>query len=510
MATAQLITKANFDTLLVQSTQSRTGTPDGNIYFDQANDRIELITAEDLASVNLGSGLEANPLTDALGITLQALYAFERQERGTDTSLRTFLPGTEGRFQDAGAFAFVAGVKLDDVNGNAPDRSKIRGSGWTEFADDLATLIDRIYFGSRSLNNIEATSQPYVQIVANLLEATLQAAAPINAARVGPLDEAFQVFGSTANGDTGAGSFDFTGNILVAKVRTFGFTQGEATSTASGVARLQAFSAGFGIGEGPNPSSAFTLADVFGGAQIAPWTGMNFFRETTAVTRTGFNEADGDFTDTINNTGNGTLAEIRAFLDALMQQDTDQNANTGSTGAFLPARADVLYTINTDGKLVTRQGLYIANIAASDNQNVILTDDAGSAKTFPFQNEVRVSVSDAWFSDPNAWYACYFSDGAGGLDFDTANAVIVQDGAAANVVGTPGDARASGTAGSRQVIFTFDYSGNTQAGLGAGIDKEVVFLAEGDGGAVAARAVINIVSQAVITASAQAATETNI
>ena len=188
------------------------------------------------------------------------------------------MPGVEGRFQDAGAFAFVAGVKLDDVNGNAPDRGKIRGSGWTEFSDDAATLIDRVYFGSRSLNNIEATSQPYVQIAASLSESDLQAAAPIDAARVGPLDQAFQTFGTTANGDTGAGNFDNTGSVLVAKVRTFGQTQGEATSTGSGVSRLQAFSAGFGLGEGISPSDSFTEADVFGGAAIAPFSTMDFFR----------------------------------------------------------------------------------------------------------------------------------------------------------------------------------------------------------------------------------------
>ena len=81
MATPQLIDLTNFDTLLVQSTQSRTGTPDGNIFFDQANDLIEIITAEDLANVDLGSGSEANPLTDALGITLQALVRL--REAGT-------------------------------------------------------------------------------------------------------------------------------------------------------------------------------------------------------------------------------------------------------------------------------------------------------------------------------------------------------------------------------------------------------------------------------------------
>lgn len=505
MATPALITLANFAANLTQSTQGRAGTPDGNIFFDQANDLIELITASELSQVDLGSGLEDNPLTDALGIQLQALYAFERQERGTDTALRTFLPGTEGRFQDAGAFAFANGVKLA-----ASDRNKVRGSGWTEFANDGG--IDRIYFGPRSLNNVEATTQPYVQIVSDLLEATLQAAAPTDANELGPLDEAFQVFGSTGNtpSDAGAGNFDNTADILIAKVRTFGFTQGEATSTGSGANRLQAFSLGFGVGEAVSPVDAFTEADVLGGGQIAPWTGMTFRRETAPITRTGFNEADGDFTDTITNTAPGSLLEMRAFMDAIMRSDNDENANTGNTGPFRPKRADVLYTINSAGQLVTRQGLYLVNIPTADQQGVILTDDAGAAKTFPFQVDVRVSVSDAWFDDVNAWYSAYIFDGTGSQDFDTATAVILEDAAAANVVGTPGDGRAAGVAGSREVRFTYDYSGNTQAGLSGGTDREIMFLAEGDGGAVAARARFTITEQAIVTASAQAAVETNI
>ena len=512
MATPQTITLANFATLLVQSAQGRAGTPDGNIYFDQANDRIEIITAEELANVDLGSGSEANPLTNALGITLQALYAFERQERGTDTSLRTYRPATEGRFQDAGAFAFVNGVKLaDDVNSSTgDDRTKVRSSGWTEFAEDGG--IDRKYFSPVSLNNIEATSQPFVQLPASLSESDRLAAAPQDAARVGPLNEAFQTFGSTGNtpSDSGAGDFDFSGRPLIAGVRTFGFTVGEFTSTNAGLARLDAFSAGFGLGESTSPSGDFTEADVFGGAAIAPFTGLGFFRHATPQTRSGFVEADGDFTDEITNTGNASLAQIRAWLDALMKQDSDHNDNTGTTGAFIPKRVEPLYTINAEGKLVTRAGLYIANVAAADNQNVILTADNGDQKTFPFQNEIRVSVSDAWFSDANAWYDCYFVDGSGSLDFDTASAVQVLDASSSAVTGTPGDSRAFGSAGSREVRFTFDYSGNTQAGLTGGTDKQVIFLAEGDGGAVAASAIINITNQAIITATAEAAVETNI
>ncbi len=506
MATPQLITLANQATLLVESSQGRAGTPDGNIFFDTANDRIEIITLEELANVDLGSGAEANPLTNDLGITLQALYAFERRSRRTNLALRNFLPGIDGVFQDAGAWTFEAGIKLaaDGNSSTGDDRTKIRSSGWRELAANDS--IDRIYFGARSLNDIQPTSQPYIQIAASTSEADLLAAAPVDAARTGPLDQAFQTFGSTANGDAAAGDFDFTtSRIFVARVRTFGFTQGGSTSTSSGVSRLQSFSAGFGVGESTSPVNAFTEADVFGGAAIAPFTGMLFSRNAAPTTQTGFNEGNGDFTDVLSNSGGGSLLQIRARLDALMRQDTDidQNGN-----GILAKRIDPLYTVDDQGRLVTKQGLFIENVPASDQQSVVFTADDGSTRTYPFTVQVDVSVSDAWQADPNAWYRCMFADGAGANDFDTSNAVIVNDSANNPVEGTSADA--IGVAGSYLIRFTFDYDGNTQAGLAAGIDKAVVFLAEGDGGAQAANAQFTIVRQAVVTAQALSEVETNL
>lgn len=499
MATPQLITASNQDTLLVESTQSRAGTPDGNIFFDTANDRIELITAEELANVDLGSGSESNPLTNALGITLQALYAFERRRRNTNTALRKFLPGVDGAFQDAGAWIFDNGVKLADN-----DRAKVRGSGWREFAANGS--IDRIYFGVRSLNNIEPTSQPYVQLASSTSEADLLAAAPIDASRPGPLDEAFQVFGSTANGDAGAGDFDFTtSRILIAKVRTFGLTQGEATSTGSGVGRLQGFSAGFGVGESNSPTSQFSEADVYGGAEVSPYTGILFTRLASARTETGFVQSDGQFTDIVSNSAGASLAQIRARLDAFMRQDTDIDQNSNG---FLPKRTAPLYTIDDQGRLVTRQGLFIEGVLTADRQSIVQTDDAGNQKTYPFNVQVEVAVSDAWVNDPNGWYQCMFKDGDGTQDFDTSSAVIVNDASGSPVVGT--SAGATGTTGNYRVIFAFDYDGNSQAGLTAGTDKTLVFLAEGDGNAQASDVEINVTRQAVVSASALSELEDNL
>lgn len=477
------------------------GAPDGNVYFDTVNDRIQLIGVDEIAQVNFGSGLEANPLTNHFGITLQALYAFERRRRRLNTSLRRFLPGVDGVFQFGGAWLFTSGIKLD-----GSDRAKIRESGWIEYS--ATNLIDRIYFGVRSLNEIQATSQPYIQLASSLAEADLLAATPINASRVGPLDEAFQVYGSTANGDSGAGNFDFTiARILAAKVRTFGFTQGEATSTGSGVSTLQGFSAGFGLGESISPTNSFSLANVYTSA-IAPFTGMTFTRRATPLSVSGFVQAAGNFTDVISNTGAGSLAQVRARMDAWMTLDIDINDNTAITGIFRPKRASALYTIDDQGRLVTRQGLFLQNIAIADQQSVVFTDDAGNLKTYPFNVQITVSVSDAWRNDANGWYAAYFKDGAGTLDFDTVSAVIVNDASGNPVTGT--SANATGSVGAYRIVFNFDYDGNTQAGLAAGINKTIVLLAEGDGGAQAALVEIPITRQATITAQALSEVETNL
>ena len=105
MATPALIDLSNYDTLLVQSSVGRSGTPDGNIFFDVTNGRIELITAEEQALIDMtavgGAASEANPLTEDLGIKIEALYAFERQERRVDETLRQYDYYFTGSFKFA-------------------------------------------------------------------------------------------------------------------------------------------------------------------------------------------------------------------------------------------------------------------------------------------------------------------------------------------------------------------------------------------------------------------------
>lgn len=492
-----LINETNYDTLLYQSTNPRGSTPDGNVYFDVENNEIQLIGVDELATI---PGHGANQLTNADGITLRGLYDFENQQRRTDETLRKYLRATKGIYRFAGAFDFINGVKLD-----ANDRNKIRSSGWIEYADtqDGATDIDRIYHGVVSLVDVQATTAPYWSLVTATDEATLQAATWTNFVRTGDINEAVQVFGDTAFGDTGAGDFDYTTRTLVVRVRSWQYNPGETTSVASGIGEFSGFSAGYGVGESLNPANTFTLADVFGAGQTSPWTGMTLEKLASPQTETGFNEGSGDFTWVLNNTAGGTVAQCAAYLDALTLQDSDIDAGTGT---YNGKKGRVWYTRNAAGKVVTASvggdGLFIEGLDTAEQQKVIFTDDAGTTRTYPYFPSVQVTVGATAVADTDAWYHCYYNEGTGA--FDSSNAVTVNDSS-----GTPVKGNVSTDAVANKISFAYAYDTNTQNGLSAGTDKDVVFICEGDGGAAQALAYFTITRTEVVAATCAPSADLN-
>ena len=496
------VTIDNYTTTLKQSTQGRAGTPDGNIFFDYENDLIEIITEEDLATVDFGGGAVANPLTDNDGITIQALYAFERQERRVDEGLRNFFPGGAMVFANAGA-GELRGVGLAE-NGNKSDWTKIRGSGLVVRAattDGSAGPVNRIYHGVRSLNNIDATSQPYYMLADDLTEAGLQAAAPVDFARLGPIDEMIQTLGSTANGDALAGDFDNTAKVLVVSVRTFGNNYGRATSTGSGVTELGGFSAGYGVGESLNPAITDTLADVFDTA-VAPYDGLSLEVLGAPTTKTGFTGGSADYDIIISNTGGASLAQVRQWLDAVSQSDTDSDTGAGS---LLGKRAEELYLIDDQGRLVTGDGVFIEGLGSEDQLGVVQTDITGVGQTYPLFTDLKIDVGAAGAADTQAWYHVFIEDGAGLVDYDTALAATLTDTSAAEVKGDV-STEVVGTIITRQI----DYDANTDGGLSAGADKVLRIVVEGDGGATFATATVLWTRTSVINVSCIPGAEGNI
>ncbi len=496
MAAPQLIDLSNYNTMLVQSTQGRSGTPDGNIFFDVANGRIEIITLEELATVNLGSGLEANPLTNQDGIKLEALYAFENQERRTDETLRQYDRFFRGTFKFGGAYEIINGRKFDDANGSATstttdDRAKVRGSGWIERAANNA--IGRIFFGTRSLGNIEPLSQPYYQLT--------DGGAPTDYQKDGPVDEAIQVYGDNAV-DANTTTFD-SRTFLAMKVRTFGQNFDEKQLADSGITQMDGYAAGFALGESAHlTTGSYALADVYGGAQIAPWTGMTLEKLASPQVETGFNEADGNFTWVLNNTASGNLYQCVAFLDALAQ--TDDDIDSGAITVTNGKRVGTWYSYDAQGRIqfdspFAGEGLFVEQIPTADEQLCTFVDDAAGIKTRPFVVSLSFEVGAIAVADVLAWYHTWFL-----AAYNTAGAVTVQNASALDIKGN-----VSTDAVGTKINETFDYDGDTLGGT-AGTDKDAVISVEGDGGATQAKTVYSIVRQTTVNVTCAPGQENNV
>lgn len=506
MATIDL---SNYATTLVQSSQGRAGIPDGNIFFDVANGRIEIITAEELATVNLtskGGGVsDPNPISNQDGIKMEALYAFERQERRLDETLRQYDYYFTGTFKFGGAYELVNNRKFDDANGSATssttdDRAKVRGSGWIE--RNVAGAIGRIYYGVVSLGNIEALSQPYYQLSAG--------GAPVDFAKDGGINEAIQVYGD-AGVDANTTTFD-TRTYLSNKVRTYGYNYDEKILADSGVSEMGGYSSGFALSESVHLTTNTTdmpLASVYNAnpaLQTGVWLNMTLEELDVAQTETGFTTADGNFTWVLNNPNNASLNQCVAYLDAIAQTDNDINAH--AINVTNGKRVGTWYTYNAAGKILPvvgtgapGEGLFIEGLVGTDKNRVIFTDDAGATKEYPAYSNVAVTVGSGAVADTNAWFHAYFL-----TNFNTAGAVTVQNAQAATV---KGNVNASGLRVGNDIVFEFDWVGDTVGGT-AGTNKDIVFECEGDGGVTAAKTVFTLTSAASITASCVPLAESNV
>lgn len=403
------------------STQSRAGIPDGNIFLDVSdplNPKIELFSSTEVPTM---AGSVANTLDPDDGATMQAIYGAIGIERRDNEVIRQYLKPSVGRFSLAGSYDLLNNWQFSTVT----DLGLVRSSGirYVSVSGD----VNRIFFGPKSLGNIETLSQPFFQT---------SALGPVtDFSFLGDVDELVQVFGTTANGDTGAGDFDVRSYFAVS-VREWGFVHDRKTLDDSGLSQAAQFSGGFGLSESPHPTTGNYLeADVYGGSAIAPWSTMSYLTEVAPVNRTGFNEADGLFAETIENPAGASLDEVVAYMDALARATVDID---DGTPVQVGKQVDVLYTFDAQGRIVLKQGLFIENLPGSDLTRVLLTDDSGSAKTFPSTITITVPLSTPAQGESTAWYHAFIEQDTDADDYNTATAITHQDKDGIEIKGTVG------------------------------------------------------------------------
>lgn len=505
---AVLIDLSNYDSLLVQSTVGRIGSPDGNMFFDKTNGTWEGITndGDGLTQINLtskgGGATDENQLYTTTGIKFEAIYAFENQERRIDETLRKYDRWTSGTFKFGGAYNFVN----DNVPAAAEDVALIRGSGWNELS--TAGVVQKIYFGNKGLSNIESASLPYYML-SNSASPTLNDITPVNFSKVGQIDEAVLVYDLVGVVDTRA----YEG----VSIRTFGQNFDRKETVADlGIAELGGYSTGFALNESAHLTTGdYTLADVYGGAMIAPWglvaaEYMTLEKLAVAIAPDEFAEAAGDFTWVLNNPGSGTngspvnsgsIYEMVAYLDAIAMQDVD--IDSGSESVTYGKRVGTWYYYNATGQVVTRSGadslgLYLYNVPTADQQLVVMTDDIGAIKSYSFSVSVKANVGATAKADILAWYHSYFA-----AAYNSAGAITVEDSGAVEVKGSASSADVSNV-----IEFAFDYTGDTVGGS-ADTDKDCVFICEGDGGATQAKTLYTITKITTVSFSCAPPVENN-
>jgi hypothetical protein len=399
-------------TLLQHSTQARSGTPDGNFYLDgsdKANPKIQLFST---AEVTTMAGSVANTLDPDDAATMRALYGSFGLLRKSDEDVRHFLKPAVGVFANAGAYRLLNKWLFD----TATDFKMIRGAGLECYADK-GQLLNRVYFGPKSSSSIGANSQPSYQTVLN---------GPVtNFAFTGVVDELVQVYGTTANGDSAAGNFDNRAFFAIS-VREWGQRHDRKTLDDVQLAEAAGYSGSMGLSESAHPTTPNYLeADVHTGTVTAPWSTMDFATESSPVTRTGFNEADGDFSLTISNPAGGSLDEVVAKADAWARDSADIDSGSPVRQG---ERYPVLYTFGAGDIVEWAQGVYPANIPGSDLTRMNVKDDAGNLKTFPNLLTVTVLFSDAAKADVGAYYEAFLeNDEDTTNDYGTAAALTYQD-----------------------------------------------------------------------------------
>lgn len=464
-----------------------------NVYVDVDNLRIQLING-------------AGALSDD-GVTGQALFSFLKEEWKDDALLIKFefpqIAVTPEQFewvQDWEPADFSEGSTVTTAN-DSNTRELLRTCGWSEITS--GDLTKRTYLGFISLGNIDSTDKRTGDRPYYFFASDTSATSTVFA---GPANEAIQIFGSLANG--GNADIDVTGEELTVRIRVFGKTYGQSTTTAIGASTpLSNLVYRFPLSEAVDnvitdladsetAGNVATLLSNITGGVTAPYDDMTIAYFATGQSRSGFNDVGGDSGVTnfgvivdadvsvLQEDGGGlaTAEQVYAFVQAQLQATGDINDGSGGAAVVVTGQlAEPLLSLASTGNTLFSRvqttnpggdgtGVYVDSFNNNDINRVSFIDNDGDARTFPFQASFDLLFNNNLQNDADAVYRVFFTSVPSG-DFGTRDAIIVDDAGGADIAGT--------ISGSPSVSATFDYDGNTQGGRTASSDAAITIVAIG-------------------------------
>jgi hypothetical protein len=400
------------------------------------------------------------------GVTLKALYSFLKEQWKNDPNTKNLAafpfpmtPITDESFELIDGWDFF----------NDASRYLIRTGGWT--VRNVAGNVTQKWAGIIGLGSIEVDDQLYYY------QGT--GSAITNVQLLGQVNQAVQIL-SDPNGDGVYGDgFDYTGAFTI-YVREQGQIFGQASLADIGVITMDSIAYRFPISTSSDLKINTVDTDIKDSgtgfpADEIPYDGMSISYFATPQSKGGLTGGSYNFGIVID--GNGqSLQEVYNFVQYALRQNADINDDTPSaiTGKIadplLRYVGDTLYTIpatNPDGG---GTGVFIDNFSAQDANSIFFVDNTGAERSYPFVATLTLSFNANLVSDGAAEYWVYYTTTPDGDDWGEAAAILVDDAAAADMVGV-----ISGPSVTRD----YDFDANVQGGRVPPAEPDVTAVAIG-------------------------------
>jgi hypothetical protein len=334
---------------------------------------------------------EAGNLSDD-GVTMQALYSFLKEEWKADaTKIPYPFPLTAITPEQ---YEWVS----DWVPANDATRKLVRTGGWREIT--TAGGVKREYVGVVSLGNIDFTDKntgdkAYYAFASDTARTEFTYAGPVN--------EVIQTYGDASNGN-----FDKRGDVLSLYIRIQGKTYQLTTTDNIGVDTSGANTMSYIVYRFPLSEATdlnISESDVNIDAN-APYTGMSITYygspQSLAVGGSNYN-----FHVVIDGNG-GTASEIYEFVQRQLRRNADIDAGAGTVNGFLAEDLLVFVGSTLKTKLTSIGGVYITDFNVNDTNNLVLVDDTGAERTFPFVAAGTITFNQNLVTDSDGRYWMFF------------------------------------------------------------------------------------------------------
>lgn len=414
---------------LSKSTDDSQGTPDGNVYFDLSNTRIELI--DTLSGYTAGSG---NELIDANynsgGVSIQTLYSFLKEQWKSDSTLIKYPFPMEAI--TAEQFEFINGWTLTDgAASTVNSKQLIRDGGYAE--RDTSGVVQKEYAGIISLGLLaDSNAQPYFAFDDDV--------AKNDFSYQGQVNEAIQIF---ELGGVDEREKTLTLFVRSAPTGTSGNVTGYQfvqTSTGDiGVTTLATQAYRFPLAQLEDPNVDLLVSELTG--TVFDDMRTEYYTSAQSITETGTTfsvgvviDANFDDADT-----QPTLSQIYQWTQNELRQATDINVSPGDiTADVIGLLTDPLLQFVGATLKTLRQsdndGVFIEGVGSNDLNNVEFVDNSGTTQKFPFKVGVNLDFNTNILDDPNSKYFLFYTTNTGG-DYGTGNTVSVTKDAGGAVSG---------------------------------------------------------------------------